>query len=107
MIIFIKLLNPFAPHLCEEIYETIGGEGFLSQQSWPEYEESKTVDSVIEIGVQVNGKVRSTVKIKADATKEEALQTAKEDAKVSEFLNQGTIVKEIFVPGKIINFVVK
>ena len=63
MIIFIKLLNPFAPHICEEIYETIGGEGFLSMQAWPEYDESKTVDSVVEIGVQVNGKVRSTVKI--------------------------------------------
>ena len=107
MIIFIKLLNPFAPHICEEIYETIGGEGFLSEQPWPAYDENKTVDSVIEIGVQVNGKVRGTVKISADAQKDEALQIAKNDAKVAEFLKQGAIVKEIYVPGKIINFVVK
>ena len=107
MIIFIKLLNPFAPHLCEEIYEAMGGEGFLSQQAWPAYDEEKTKDAVIEIGVQVNGKLRGTVKIAAEATKEEALQTAKGDAKVAEFLSQGSIVKEIYVPGKIVNFVVK
>ncbi|MDE6743443.1 MAG: leucine--tRNA ligase [Lachnospiraceae bacterium] len=107
MIIFIKLLNPFAPHLCEEIYETMGREGFLSQQAWPAYDEEKTKDAVIEIGVQVNGKLRGTVKIAAEATKEEALQTAKEDAKVAEFLSQGSVVKEIYVPGKIVNFVVK
>ncbi len=107
MIIFLKLLNPFAPHICEEIYETIGGEGFLSQQTWPAYDEEKTKDAVIEIGVQVNGKLRGTVKIAAEATKEEALQTAREDAKVAEFLKQGSVVKEIYVPGKIVNFVVK
>ena len=61
LVIFIKLLCPFAPHLCEEIWETIGGEGLLSLSQWPEYEESKTVEDSIEIGVQVNGKVRGTI----------------------------------------------
>ena len=63
LVIFIKLLCPFAPHLCEEIWETIGGEGLLSLSQWPEYEESKTVEDSIEIGVQVNGKVRGTIVI--------------------------------------------
>ncbi len=77
LVIFIKLLCPFAPHLCEEIWETIGGEGLLSLSQWPEYEESKTVEDSIEIGVQVNGKVRGTIVIPNGCAKEEALELAK------------------------------
>ena len=107
LVIFIKLLCPFAPHLCEEIWETIGGEGLLSLSQWPEYEESKTVEDSIEIGVQVNGKVRGTIVIPNGCAKEEALELAKKDERVASFLEGKTLVKEIYVPNKIVNFVMK
>ena len=107
LVIFIKLLCPFAPHLCEEIWETIGGEGLLSLSKWPEYEESKTVEDSIEIGVQVNGKVRGTIVIPNGCAKEEALELAKKDERVASFLEGKTLVKEIYVPNKIVNFVAK
>ena len=107
LVIFIKLLCPFAPHLCEEIWETIGGEGLLSLSKWPEYEESKTVEDSIEIGVQVNGKVRGTIVIPNGCAKEEALELAKNDERVASFLEGKTLVKEIYVPNKIVNFVAK
>ena len=107
LVIFIKLLCPFAPHLCEEIWETIGGEGLLSLSQWPEYEESKTVEDSIEIGVQVNGKVRGTIVIPNGCAKEEALELAKKDERVASFLEGKTLIKEIYVPNKIVNFVAK
>ena len=107
LVIFIKLLCPFAPHLCEEIWETIGGEGLLSLSQWPEYEESKTVEDSIEIGVQVNGKVRGTIVIPNGCAKEEALELAKKDERVASFVEGKTLVKEIYVPNKIVNFVAK
>lgn len=107
LVIFIKLLCPFAPHLCEEIWETIGGEGLLSLSQWPEYEESKTVEDSIEIGVQVNGKVRGTIVIPNGCAKEEALELAKKDERVASFLEGKTLAKEIYVPNKIVNFVAK
>ena len=107
LVIFIKLLCPFAPHLCEEIWETIGGEGLLSLSQWPEYEESKTVEDSIEIGVQVNGKVRGTIVIPNGCAKEEALELAKKDERVASFLEGKTLVTEIYVPNKIVNFVAK
>ena len=107
LVIFIKLLCPFAPHLCEEIWETIGGEGLLSLSQWPEYEESKTIEASVEIGVQVNGKVRGTIVIPNGCAKEEALEIAKKDERVASFLEGKTLVKEIYVPNKIVNFVAK
>ena len=107
LVIFIKLLCPFAPHLCEEIWETIGGEGLLSLSQWPEYAESQTVEDSIEIGVQVNGKVRGTIVIPNGCAKEEALELAKKDERVASFLEGKTLVKEIYVPNKIVNFVAK
>ena len=107
LVIFIKLLCPFAPHLCEEIWETIGGEGLLSLSQWPEYEVSKTVEASVEIGVQVNGKVRGTIVIPNGCAKEEALELAKKDERVASFLEGKTLVKEIYVPNKIVNFVAK
>ncbi len=100
----ITLLNPVAPHVTEELWEIMNYEGKLYQTRWPEYDEAKTVESVIEVAVQVNGKVRATVKVPADVTKEAAIAAGKE-AVVDKLT--GTIVKEIYVPGKIINIVVK
>ena len=107
LIIFIKLLSPFAPHLCEEIWEFLGGEGFVTVSPWPEYDEGKTVAKTIEIGVQVNGKVRGTIVIPTDCDKEEAFAIAKADSRIASFLEGKNLVKEIYVPNKIVNFVAK
>ena len=107
LVTFIKLLCPFAPHLCEEIWESMGGDGFLSLSEWPKYDEAKTIEAMKEIGVQVNGKVRGTITIPVDADKDLVLETAKKDEKIASFMEGKALVKEIYVPGKILNFVVK
>lgn len=105
---YLILLNPVAPHITEEMWELAGYEGHIATDArWPEYDENKLVEDVISMPVQVNGKLRSTISIALDASKEEALAQAKEDENVHKFLEGKTIVKEIFVPKKIINFVVK
>jgi len=98
------LLNPVAPHMTEELWEIMGYEGRLYQTAWPVWDEAKTVESVIEIAVQINGKVRATVKLPADVTKEDAVAAGKEA--VADKLT-GTIVKEIYVPGRLVNIVQK
>ena len=103
--IFIKLLSPFAPHLTEEIWAELGNEDFLSVSAWPEYDEAKTVDDEIEVAVQVNGKTREVVKVSKDIDKDGAIAAGKEAA--AKWLEGATIVKEIYVPGKIINIVIK
>ena len=105
--IFIKLLSPFAPHLCEEIWENLGHDDFLALAAWPEYDEAKTVEDTVEVGVQVNGKLKNTVAIPFNGEKDEALSIAKADEKVAAAMEGKSIVKEIYVPNKIINFVVK
>ena len=102
--VFIKLLSPFAPHICEEMWESIGGEGFVATAPWPEYDEAKTIDATIEIAVQINGKLKATVMIDKDESKENAIAKGKEA--VADKLT-GNIVKEIYVPGKIVNIVMK
>ena len=104
---FIKLLCPFAPHLCEEMWEATGGEGFLSLTGWPTYEEAKTVDAQTEIGVQINGKLRGTVVIPTGADKEEVFAIAKADSRIASLVEGKTFVKEIYVPNRVVNFVVK
>ncbi|MGI6167108.1 MAG: leucine--tRNA ligase [Eubacteriales bacterium] len=105
--IFIKLLCPFAPHLTEEIWEQVGGEGFLSLAAWPEYDEAKTIDEQVEVAVQINGKLRGTIMLPLNCPRDEALALAKADEKIAQMLEGATIVKEILVPNRIINFVVK
>ena len=103
----LKLLCPIAPHICEEMWESVGGEGFCSMAAWPEYCEEKTVDSSVEIAVQVNGKLRATIMLPRDMAKEDAIAAAKADEKVKPFVEGKTIIKEIAVPNKIVNIVVK
>ena len=100
----LTLLNPVAPHITEELWQTAGFEGRLYQAAWPEYEEEKTVESVVEIGVQVNGKMRVTINVSKDETRENVIAMAKEA--LGDKLT-GNIVKEIYVPGRIVNIVVK
>jgi leucyl-tRNA synthetase len=102
--VLLILLNPVAPHMTEELWETMGFEGRLYQTAWPEYDEAKTIEQTVEIAVQVNGKVRATISIAKDAPKEEVLAKAKEE--IADRLT-GTIVKEIYVPGRIVNIVQK
>ncbi len=104
---FISLLCPFAPHICEELWEKLGGEGFLSLVKWPEYDEAKTKDDEIEIAVQVCGKLKGTIRIKNDTKKEDAIAAAKADPRVASALEGKQIVKEIYIPAKIVNIVAK
>ncbi|PNH18566.1 leucine--tRNA ligase [Lachnospiraceae bacterium] len=104
---FLKLLSPFAPHICEEMNEQLGGTELLATASWPKYDETKTVDETVEIGVQVNGKVRSVVQIPLNCEKTKALSLARADEKVAVQLAHKELLKEIYVPNKIISFVVK
>ncbi len=103
----IRLLCPFAPHLCEEIWQGMGKKGLCSLAPWPVYDEAKTVDNVVEIAVQVNGKVRATIQLPLNCPKEEAIAAAKADERVKAAMGSMTVIKEIAVPNKIINIVVK
>ena len=102
-----KVLSPFAPHLAEEIYSMLGYDTLVSLAKWPEYDEAKTVDDTVEMPVQINGKVRSIITISNNADKDSVLNAAKSDEKIAQAIDGKTIVKEIVVPGKIINIVVK
>ena len=105
---FITLVNPFAPHITEELWHTMGlGEGFLSIAPWPAYDESKTVDAEVEMAVQVNGKLKAVVKLPADADEDAARAAALADEKVAAAVEGKNIVKVIVIRGKIINIVVK
>ena len=101
---FLILLNPVAPHITEELWAACGYEGRVYQQTWPEYEEAKTVENTIEIAVQVNGKTRAVIALPADVDKDSAIAAGKEA--IADKLT-GTIVKEIYVPGRIVNIVQK
>ena len=102
------LVNPFAPHVTEEMWSTLGyGEMLAKDASWPAYDPEKCVDSTIEIAVQVNGKLRGKLMVAADISAEDAIAAAKTDEKVQSFLTDKNVVKEIYVPGKLVNLVVK
>ena len=105
--VFIRLLCPFAPHLCEEMWEQLGEEGLCSTAEWPDYDESKCVDDEIEIAVQVNGRVRDRFTVPADIEAADAIARAKELDKVREFTDGMAFIKELYVPGKLVNLVVK
>ena len=98
------LLAPFTPHIASELWEQFGHKGSIFDEKWPEYDESKMVEDTIEIAVQVNGKTRGTASIAADASKDDAIAAAKEA--IADKLT-GTIIKEIYVPGRIVNIVMK
>ncbi len=103
--IFITLLNPFAPHITEEIWQLLGHDELLCKQSWPQYDESKCVEATVEMVVQICGKIKARMNVAADADKDTCIAAAKEAAAAE--LEGKTIIKEICVPGKLVNFVAK
>ena len=107
MLTLVRLILPFAPHLAEEIYEMLGGEGFCSLAAWPTYDEAKTVLSTVEVAVQVCGKLKGVVMMPKGADRDTALEIAKADERVAAAIVGKTVVKEIVVPDKIVNIVVR
>ena len=104
---YLVLLNPVAPHITEELWDVIGLEGYLFDTKWPEFDEDKTIDKVIQMPVQVNGKVRGVLEVNLDDTQDIVREKAIADENISKFLADKSIIKEIFVMGKIYNIVVK
>lgn len=104
---FLRLLSPFAPHLTEEIWEKIGNQSFLVLESWPQYESRYLVESTVDLPIQINGKVRQVISVAANVSSEEALKLAKEQPTIQKWLQENDLVKEIYVPQRMINFVVK
>ena len=103
----VTLLSPFAPHVAEELWEMLGGAGFVCQQSWPEYDESKTVADTVQMAVQVNGKVRANIVVPADADNDAIIAAAQADPKVQKFTDGMALVKTIVVPKRLVNLIVK
>lgn len=101
------LLNPFAPHITEELYQIVGFDGVLNQQKWVEYDEALCVDKSVEIVVQVNGKIKTKLTIPVDADKDTVLELAKKDDKVATSIEGKNLLKQIYVPNKLVNFVAK
>jgi leucyl-tRNA synthetase len=103
----VLLLSPFAPHVAEELWEDLGHKRSLAYEPWPPYDESLLVESTIELPVQINGRVRSKITVPADADQAAALAAAKADPKVADYIAGKPIVKEIVIPGRMVNIVVK
>ena len=104
---FLQLLNPFAPHMTEEIWSELGEEKEISQTPWPTYDEAKTIDDEIEIPVQINGKLKATVVVAKDADEETVTKAVEQNETISKLTEGKTIIKKIYVKGKIFNIVVK
>ena len=104
---FLKLLNPIAPHMTEELWQLLGNDNTISYEKWPTYDEAKTINNEVEIGVQVNGKLRGIIKVEKDAPKEVLETEALKDENVLKHTDGKTIVKVIAIPNRIVNIVVK
>ena len=105
--VLVRLIAPLAPHMAEEGWSLLGGDFSIFDDEWPEYDEKLTIDDTVTLGVQVNGKVRGEIEIAVDANQDEALAIARANPNVSKHLITGNVVKEIYVPGRIVGFVVK
>ncbi len=104
---FLILLSPYAPHICEELWSVLGGQESIALQNWPTWDESALVQTSIEIPVQINGKVKAKINIAPDAGKDVMLEAALADAKIQSSTAGKNIVKQIVVPGRLVNLVVK
>ena len=101
------MLSCICPHIGEEIWSIFGHDNTIAYEKWPEYDESKTIDTSVTIAVQINGKLRGTIEVEKDIDKDSAIALAKKEPKVADVIADKTIIKEIYVPGKIVNIVVK
>ena len=101
------LLNPVAPHMTEELWQQAGFEGMLNEAEWPKYDEVKCADSTVEIAVQVNGKIKARINVAADISAPDAIAAAKADGAVAAAIDGKNIIKELYVPKKLVNIVVK
>ena len=104
---YLILLNPFAPHMTEELWQQAGFEGMLNEAEWPKYDEAKCADSTVEIAVQVNGKIKARINVAADISAPDAIAAAKADGTVTAAIEGKSIIKELYVPKKLVNIVVK
>lgn len=104
---YLILLNPFAPHMTEELWQQAGFEGMLNEAEWPKYDEAKCADSTVEIVVQVNGKIKARISVAADISAPDAIAAAKADGAVTAAIEGKSIIKELYVPKKLVNIVVK
>ena len=105
--LLVKLLAPFAPHLSEELWESLEEESSIFNSNWPNYDDSLIIDDTMTIAIQVNGKVRGNIEVDINIDKARILILAKQNKNVSKFIEGTTLIKEIYVPGKIVNFVIK
>ena len=104
---YLILLNPFAPHMTEELWQQAGFEGMLNEAEWPKYDEAKCADSTVEIAVQVNGKIKARINVAADISAPDAIAAAKAENAVCDAIDGKNIIKELYVPKKLVNIVVK
>ncbi|NHZ86617.1 MAG: class I tRNA ligase family protein, partial [Planctomycetia bacterium] len=105
--VLIKLLSPLAPHISEELWQYLGYHDIIAYQSWPKYEEKYLKKKIIVIPIQINGKVRDTIEIDSESSREHILSSAKNSKNAAKYLKEKELIKEIYVPNKIINFVVR
>lgn len=104
---FVLMLSPYVPHLAEELWQRAGHDTSIANAKWPEYNEALTIDSEVQIVVQVNGKVRAKIMLSKDASRDEMVRAAKENENVKKYLEDAFVLKEIVVPGKLVSFVIK
>ena len=103
----IKMLSCIAPHICEEMWSLLGHNDTIAYESWPTYDESKTADDSVEVVLQINGKLKGTIMLPVNCPKDDAIAAAKADERIAGAIEGKTIVKEIAVPNKIVNIVVR
>ena len=104
---FVKILSPLCPHLAEELWEMLGHDNTITYESWPTYDEEKTKENDVEIAIQINGKVRDTIRVSKETSKEELEKKALDRDVIKKWIEGKEIVKTIVVPGRIVNIVIK
>ena len=105
--VFLQLLNPFAPHMTEELWERLGHNEMLAYEPWPKYDEEKTIDDLIDLPIQVNGKLRANIQINKDEDREKVKELVHQNDKVQSYLEGKEVIKEIYVPNRIYILVIK
>jgi leucyl-tRNA synthetase len=104
---FLILLDPFAPHICEELWQRNGYPQQIAHQKWVQWDEAKAIEDVVDVPVQINGKLRGTVSVRRDATQEDVRSTVWQDESIAKSIAGKAVVKEVYVPGRIYSLVVK